>query len=261
MRVLLVDDEPLALELLESLLAGQDEIDVVGTASNGRRALAAIRDLKPDAVFLDIEMPGMSGFQVVEALQSDDHMPLVLFATAFDKYAVEAFDLNAVDYILKPVEASRLQRALLRARERLGSATKGELVRTLAELRAKKGNPASALGDSPDQTETFGRLPVRQGDMVQLLNFDDIDWVDAAGDYMCVHAEGETHILRCTMKQLSDRLKGGPFARIHRSTIVNLKKIEEIASLPKGECMLHLPDGIKLKVSRNFRSAVQHLLS
>lgn len=261
MRVLLVDDEPLALELLESLLADQDEIDVVGSASNGRRALAAIRDLKPDAVFLDIEMPGMSGFQVVEALQSDDHMPLVLFATAFDKYAVEAFDLNAVDYILKPVEASRLQRALLRARERLGSATKGELVRTLAELRAKKGNPTSALGDSPDQTETFGRLPVRQGDMVQLLNFDDIDWVDAAGDYMCVHAEGETHILRCTMKQLSDRLKGGPFARIHRSTIVNLKKIEEIASLPKGECMLHLPDGIKLKVSRNFRSAVQHLLS
>ncbi|MFK7828844.1 MAG: LytR/AlgR family response regulator transcription factor [Congregibacter sp.] len=262
MRVLLVDDEPLALELLCNLLKVHQSIEVVGTANNGRRALAAIRDQQPDLVFLDIEMPGVSGFDVVESLQSDDHMPLILFVTAFDKYAVEAFDLSAVDYLLKPVEEGRLQRALLRAMERLGSSSKGDLLRTLAALREKSGKPVSALGEaSEEQPETFGRLPVRQGDTVQLLNFEDIDWVDAAGDYMCVHALGDTHILRCTMKQLSDRLAGGPFARIHRSTIVNLKKIEEIAPLAKGECMLHLPDGIKLKVSRNFRSAVQHLLA
>ena len=262
MRILLVDDEPLAIELLDSLLKKHEGVEIVGHANNGRRALVSIREQKPDVVFLDIEMPGMTGLEVVESLQSDNHMPHIIFATAFDKYAVEAFDLSAVDYILKPVEASRLERALLRAAERMGSASKADLVEALAELRSRSGMPAAALGGGDAEApQTFGRLPVRQGDTVQLLNFDDIDWVDAAGDYMCVHALGETHILRCTMKQLSDRLAGGPFARIHRSTIVNLKKIEEIAPLPKGECMLHLPDGIKLKVSRNFRSAVQHLLS
>ena len=262
MRILLVDDEPLALELLDSLLKKHPGIEVIGRANNGRRALAAIREQKPDLVFLDIEMPGMTGLEVVEGLQSDDHMPLILFATAFDQYAVEAFDVSAVDYILKPVEAGRLQRALLRAAERMGSATKGDLVQALAELRSRSGRPPSALENGgSEQTETFGRLPVREGDTVQLLDFEDIDWVDAAGDYMCVHAAGETHILRCTMKQLSDRLAGGPFARIHRSTIVNLRKIEEIAPLPKGECMLHLADSITLKVSRNFRSSVRHLLA
>lgn len=262
MRVLLVDDEPLALELLQSLLEASPAVEVVATAINGRRALEAIREHKPDLVFLDVEMPGMTGIEVVESLQSDAHMPLILFATAFDKYAVEAFDLNAVDYILKPIEAGRLQRAVIRASARRGSADKGELIQTLAAMREKSGTPRSALDESSAaKPETFGRLPVRQGDTVLLLHFEDIDWVDAAGDYMCVHALGETHILRCTMKQLSDRLAGGPFARIHRSTIVNLKKIEEITPLPKGECMLHLPDRIKLKVSRNFRSAVQHLLA
>ena len=114
------------------------------------------------------------------------------------------------------------------------------------------------LGELP---ETLGRLPVRRGDTVELLELEDIDWVDAAGDYMCVHASGETHILRCTMKQLSDRLALGPFARIHRSTLVNLNKILRITPLPKGECMLHLAEDHQLKVSRNYRSAVQHLLA
>lgn len=261
MRILLVDDEPLALELLNDLLKKYEGIEVIGHANNGRRALAAILEQKPDLVVLDIEMPGMSGLEVVESLQSDHHMPLILFATAFDKYAVEAFDVSAVDYILKPVEEARLRRALLRAAERMGRATKSDLVQAIAELRYRSERPPCALEDGgPDRKETFGRLPVRQGDTVQLLDFEDIGWVDAAGDYMCVHAADETHILRCTMKQLSDRLADGPFARIHRSTIVNLRKIEKIVSLSKGEFMLHLPDGIKLKVSRNFRSAVRHLL-
>ena len=262
MRILLVDDEPLALELLDALLKKYEGIEVVGHANNGRRALAAIREQKPDLVVLDIQMPGMTGFEVLEGLQSDDHMPLILFATAFDKYAVEAFDVSAVDYLLKPVEEARLRRALLRAAERMGRATKGDLVQALAELRSRSGRPPSALeGGGSDRKASFDRLPVRQGGTVQFLDFEDIGWVDAAGDYMCVHAAGETHILRCTMKQLSERLAGGPFARIHRSTIVNLRKIEQIAPLPKGECTLHLPDGIKLKVSRNFRSAVRHLLA
>lgn len=266
MRILIVDDEPLAVELMNSLLQKEPGVEVVGVARSGRQAVAAIRSNRPDLVFLDIEMPGMGGFAVVESLQADDFLPLIVFATAFDKYAVEAFDLNAVDYILKPVEAGRLQRALTRARDRSSlearARSKGELLRAVRDVRVRSGNPQASLVEQPtDEKDTLGRLPVRQGDTVQLVDFEDIEWVDAAGDYMCVHAGGETHILRCTMKQLSDRLATGPFARIHRSTLVNLKKIREITPLTKGECMLHLGGDTQLKVSRNYRAAIQHLLA
>ena len=260
MRVVIVDDEPLALDLLGELLRKGDNLQVVARASNGRAALAAIREHRPDLVFLDIEMPGMNGFEVVELLQADDHMPLVIFVTAFDGYAVEAFDVNAVDYVLKPVDAGRLKLAVERARERSADGTKGRLMRAIAAAGGDGKNAplTEALGELPEE---LGRLPVRRGDSVELLDLDDIDWVDAAGDYMCVHALGETHILRCTMKQLSDRLALGPFARIHRSTLVNLNKVRKITPLPKGECTLHLSEETQLKVSRNYRSAIQHLLA
>ena len=260
MRVVIADDEPLALELLAELLGKDADLQIVARASGGRAALAAIREHRPDLVFLDIEMPGITGFEVVESLQADDHMPLVVFVTAFDAYAVDAFDVNAVDYVLKPVEIERLQRAVARARERAVDGSKERLLRAIAAAGIRDGNPmvTEALNELP---EVVGRLPVRRGDSVELLELDDIDWVDAAGDYMCVHAQGETHILRCTMKQLSDRLSLGPFARIHRSTLVNLNKIRRITPLPKGECMLHLSEDTQLKVSRNYRSAVQHLLA
>jgi two-component system LytT family response regulator len=245
MRVLLVDDEPLALELLAELIAGSADIEVVARASSGREALGAIRTYRPDLVLLDIEMPGMNCFKVVEALQADDHMPLIVFVTAFDEYAVDAFDKNAVDYVLKPVGAQRLQRALLRARERLLDASKARLIHAITTTVSKGDNADVATTAAlDDYSEALGRLPVRRGDSVQLLELDEIDWVDAAGDYMCVHSRGETHILRCTMKQLSERLALGPFARIHRSTLVNLNKIREISPLSKGECMLHLDDDI-----------------
>jgi two-component system LytT family response regulator len=261
--VLLVDDEPLALELLTELLATSPDIEIVATASSGREALGAIRVHRPDLVLLDIEMPGIDGFKVVECLQEDDHMPLIIFVTAYDEYAVDAFDKNAVDYVLKPVAQERLQRALMRARERLLNNSKAKLLRAITSaVSARDGRRDVASSDAlDDYSEALGRLPVRQGDSVQLLELDDIDWVDAAGDYMCVHARGETHILRCTMKQLTERLALGPFARIHRSTLVNLNRIREITPLSKGECMLHLDDDIQLKVSRNYRSAIQHLLA
>jgi two-component system LytT family response regulator len=263
MRVLVVDDEPLAVELSCSLLKAFPDVAVVGVARSGRQALAAIRELRPELVLLDIEMPGMSGFEVVQALQADDHLPVVVFVTAFDKYAVRAFDVNAVDYILKPLDASRLERALLRGKDRLQPLSKGRILGAISDAAGPGARGARTLGEGADSgAETaMDRLPVRQGDSVQLLAFDDIDWVDAAGDYMCVHAAGETHILRCTMKQLSDRLAAGPFARIHRSTLVNLNKVCEITPLTKGECLLHLDEDTQLKVSRNYRSAIQHLLA
>jgi two-component system LytT family response regulator len=257
MRVLITDDEPLAVELMSQLLRDQQEVEVIGVARSGRQAIAAIRKERPDLVFLDIEMPGLNGFAVVESLQADDFMPLIVFVTAYDKYAIDAFDVNAVDYLLKPVVPQRLQLALERARERMQQASKGKLIAAMDDARRRSGQSASSLEESAEELD---RLPVRQGDSVQLLSFDDIGWVDAAGDYMCVHANGETHILRCTMKELSDRLAAGPFARIHRSTLVNLRKIREITPLTKGECLLHLDEHTQLKVSRNYRSAIQHLL-
>lgn len=258
MRVLITDDEPLAVELMSQLLQSEEGVEVVGVARSGRQALAAIRKERPDLVLLDIEMPGMGGFAVVEALQADDHMPLIVFVTAYDKYAIEAFEVNALDYLLKPVGPVRLRKALERALGRMEKAAKGPLIDAMSQARSKAGLGAGSLDDAGEE---LNRLPVRQGDSVQLLDFEDIDWVDAAGDYMCVHACGETHILRCTMKQLSDRLAAGPFARIHRSTLVNLNKIREITPLTKGECLVHIDEHTQLKVSRNFRAAIQHLLA
>lgn len=261
MRVVIADDEPLALELLDKLLAEHESLEVVARARSGREARSAIRDLKPDLALLDIEMPRISGFQVVQSLQADDHMPLVIFVTAFDSYAVKAFEVNAVDYVLKPLERDRFARAIERAETRHIGSSKERLLRAITAAQAT-GTAAWDLVDHLPAGESGGlnRLPVRDGDSVQLLPFDVIEWVDAAGDYMCVHAAGETHILRCTMKQLSDRLAVGPFARIHRSTLVNLNRIREITALAKGECLLHLDGEVKLKVSRNFRSSIAHLL-
>lgn len=261
LRVVIADDEPLALDLLEEMLTGYSSVKIVARAKSGREAQTAIRELRPDLVFLDIEMPRMSGFQVVQGLQADDHMPLVVFVTAFDQYAVEAFEVNAVDYVLKPVERSRLFRAIERARERHLDGTKGRLLRAMTAAQTI----GAGAGDLAEQLPAgdiaaLDRLPVRLADSVQLVPFDAIDWVDAAGDYMCVHANGETHILRCTMKQLSDRLAMGTFTRIHRSTLVNLSKIRSITPLAKGECLVHLDGDIKLKVSRNFRAGIAHLL-
>ncbi|WP_439102230.1 LytR/AlgR family response regulator transcription factor [Congregibacter sp.] len=261
LRVLVADDEPLALELLVALLRDMADVDVVATASGGREALKAIQVHRPDLLLLDIEMPGINGFGVVEALQADDYMPLVIFVTAFNQYAVQAFDKNAVDYILKPVDVGRLEKGLFRARERLLHGSKAQLLSAITAMGLQQGQrPLSVQEALEHHSEAVGRLPVRQGDAVKLLELDDIEWVDAAGDYMCVHSAGETHILRCTMKQLSERLSLGPFARIHRSTLVNLNKIIEITPLTKGECLLHLDENTRLKVSRNYRSSIQHLL-
>ena len=187
--------------------------------------MARTRELAPDLLILDINMPGMTGFDVVKALQSDD-MPNVIFCTAYQRYALDAFDLHAVDYLLKPVDERRVQRGLERARQRLGEV-------------ADEGERKTAL----------------------LGAIDDIArWVDAAGDYMCVHVKGETHILRSTLKNLMERLDSDQFKRIHRSTVVNLERIKRVTPLKKGEYMLDLGNDEQLKVSRNYRDAIRGFL-
>lgn len=266
LRVLVVDDEPLARDLMRQLLDTFPSLEFLGAASSGRDALARIREEQPDLVFLDVEMPGLSGFDVVTAIQADDFLPYVVFVTAYADYALRAFEVNAVDYLLKPVQRERLAEAVARVRERLGQREqrepqdKGALVAAITGASRRDPGGCEDAGDPPAAAgRSVDVLPVREGDTVQLVSFEDIDWVDAAGDYMCVHACGNTHIIRCTMKQLSGRLAHGPFARIHRSTLVNIRKVREITPLSKGECLLHLDD-VQLKVSRNYRASIQALL-
>ena len=270
MKVAVVDDEPLAREFLTQILNGSSDIEVTASYKNGREAITGLRLDPVDVVFLDIQMPGLGGFEVVQALQSDT-MPLVVFATAHSEFAVEAFDLHAVDYILKPFSAERVYETLSRCATRLmalsvDSAEDGPDVTDRAARQ--KGAVISALGGQSgrvlDAANTItsmdvGKLAIKDGQQTTLLQMDEIEWIDAAGDYMCVHASGQTHILRSTMKELVARLPDN-FVRIHRSTIVNLSKVEVVEGLPKGEAQLLIVGGGVLKVSRNFRKEIQNLL-
>ena len=256
LRVLIVDDEPLALDYMETILASVGDVELVGRCRSGREALIELQKCEVDLMFLDIQMPGLNGLEVVKRCQSDV-MPVVVFATAYDEYAVRAFEANAVDYLLKPFETDRVQSAVMRARDRLLSVAlqsgKEAAVAAIAGLEGGRELLASDIQDRPS------RLPIKDGPHTYLIELGTIDWIDAAGDYMCVHANGETYILRSTMKELEKKLTS-EFVRIHRSTIVNLNKVRSVDAIPKGECLLHLDDEVSLKVSRNYRSAVQDLM-
>ncbi len=264
MVVALVDDEPLALDYLESLVSMAEGIDEILRFRNGRDVVRALQRRSVDVLFLDINMPGLDGFGVVRELQGDD-MPVLIFATAHEDHALTAFEHNAVDYILKPFTEARVLDAVDRARaqvrarrisdmvEGAGGQSKGAALDALGGLSGQK---AAQITSSTD----LRRLPIKDGQQTRLVEFADIAWVEAAGDYMCVHVLGETFILRSTMKELEQKLPED-FVRIHRSTIVNLRAVQSVDSLPKGEALLNLGNGAALKVSRNYRGAIQHILS
>ncbi len=262
-RTIIVDDEPLALDVMGSLLRAHKDIDVLGSYRSGSKALEAIHNFGPDLVFLDIQMPGMSGFELISKLQPED-MPSVIFATAFDSFAVKAFDVHAVDYLLKPIDPARLAQSLQRVRQQplreVASEQPGEDKKGLyLDMLAQMQGTASQLNREVSKTSPVDRLAIRDGSEVKLIPYADIDWIDAAGDYMCIHAGGQTHIMRCTMKELEERLSSGSFARIHRSTVVNLRKILSVTALPRGESELSLAEGIRLKVSRNYKAEIEKI--
>lgn len=264
LRAIIVDDEHLARRGLALRLANIEGVEVVAECANGPSALEVIAEQSPDLVFLDIQMPGMTGFEVVERLQSDN-MPLVVFVTAFNEFAVEAFKVNAVDYVLKPLEEDRLRGAVERARSvRDQQDAVAEKARLLAVMMTMDGvpvkEPASASSDEFANRGGDDRLLIREGGEVRFVPFRDIEWVDAAGDYMCVHAAGETHIMRTTMKQLEAQLDAPFFERIHRSTIVNTACISAAQSHASGEYLLTLASGAKLKVSRGYRETIKKIL-
>jgi len=265
LRTIIVDDEPLGLRLLESMLAGCPDIEVIDRCRNGREALLAVQEQEPELLILDIQMPGITGFDVVRQLQSD-LVPMVIFCTAYERFAVEAFDLHAVDYLLKPVNAGRLQLALDRARMRrrekgAEADNKGALIGAIDEITNRiHGRPEGVVVQTA-QVPADRKIAIRDADKITMVAIDDIGWVDAAGDYMCIHADGITHILRSTLKALVEKLDSNYFKRIHRSTIVNLNHIQQVKSLPRGEYILELDCGENLKVSRNYRDAVKDYLS
>jgi len=264
LKTLIVDDEALARRGLRHRLAGHDDIALAGEARNGREALDMIRELSPDLVFLDIQMPGMDGFDVLRALD-EDSMPVIVFVTAFDEYAVQAFEANALDYLLKPIEDERLGETLDRVRRfhnqkramqhrqallRLVGQITGESVRSMREIREKGVDRLRKAEPS--------RLAIRDGGSTTWVPQDQIEWIDAAGDYMCVHAGGETYILRQTMKQLEQELDPEILQRVHRSTIVNVRRVREMRSHINGEYFLTLANGHTVKLSRSYKDKLKY---
>jgi len=248
-RALIVDDEPPARDLIATLLRDEPDLEVVGQCSNGRDAVAAIKRFSPDLVFLDVQMPGMDGFGVLGQLPAG-RLPLVIFVTAFDQHALRAFEVHALDYLLKPFEYDRLRQAVRRARTELaqGSATgcQARLLALLEELRAR--------------SRTWNRLAIRDGGRVVFLQPDEIDWIEAEGNYVRLHVGKESHLLRETMSSTEGRLVSKKFLRVSRSTIVNLERVKEWQPLFHGDSVVILRDGTRLTVSRVYREKLDRLV-
>ncbi|MGJ8689719.1 MAG: LytR/AlgR family response regulator transcription factor [Gammaproteobacteria bacterium] len=261
-RAIIVDDESLARTGLTMRLEKFPHVEVVQVCKNGKEALAAIAEHTPDLIFLDIQMPGMTGLEVVENLQQDN-MPMIIFVTAYDAFAVDAFSANAVDYLLKPIEDDRLASAVAKvtaqaARNQAGL-EKQRLLEIVIGLTGKSEWAINELLSNPGEATGFSdRLAIKDGSSTTFVPVRDIDWIDAAGDYMCVHVQGMTHIMRTTMKELEAQLDPNIFQRVHRSTIVNLQRVEKVSSHINGEFHLTLTCGSSLKMSRSYKEKVKH---
>lgn len=250
MRTLIVDDEPLARERVKNLVLQQPDLELVGECGDGEEALEAIHRHKPDLVFLDIQMPGMDGFELVSALDSDV-LPAIIFVTAYDQFAIKAFEVHAIDYLLKPFDDDRFAAALERARLWRQRSVPGE------EWGAKL---QALLADVRPSVRSVNRLAVKSGGRVLLLRVKDIDWVEAADNYVSLHVGDEAHLLRETMGSLEKRLPAEQFIRISRSTIVNLDRVQELQPLFHGEYAVILRDGVKVTLSRSYRDKLDQLL-
>jgi two-component system LytT family response regulator len=265
LNAIIVDDESLARRGLSLRLQQIPQVDVVAECTNGQEALAAIAEYSPDLVFLDIQMPGMGGFDVIRRLQPDE-APMIIFVTAFDQYAVDAFKVHAIDYVLKPIDDDRLHESIERAvahhRRQASEQRKEKLVDLVMELTgASPGAIEQMTGGAAETSRWPEKITVKDGGEIRLIRVDDIRWIDAAGDYMCIHAGEQTYIMRTTMKQLEAMLDPERFLRIHRSTIVNSADISAAQPLNNGEYLLTLEGGTKLKVSRGYRERVRSLFN
>lgn len=247
LKVLVVDDEPLAREGLKLMLGGDSEIM---EARNGREAVARICDARPDLVLLDVQMPRMDGFGVVEAVGAEK-MPAVIFVTAHDQYAIRAFEVSAVDYLLKPVAEERFRIAFERARNRLGTARPDDLSRQMQAVLDAVASPRRYLA----------RLAIRSGERTVFLPIEEVDWIEASQNYVRVHTAAAAHMLHVPMNTIEASLDPDRFLRIHRSTIVNLGRIRQFWTLAPGKYVVELTSGERLQSSRTYGEKIRTLLS
>ena len=257
-RTLIVDDEPLARSRLRKLLSAEDGVEIVGESASAEEAIGIIESALPDLVFLDVQMPGMNGFEMLAKLETPA-LPAIIFVTAHDEYALRAFEVHALDYLLKPYSRARFADAFRRAREQLeresAAAADRRLLGLLAELRARESGGAVA----PSTGHEHERLVVKSDGRMFFVRPADIDWVEASANYVRLHARGESYQLRESMKRMEERLPHGTFVRIHRSTIVNLDRVRELQPWFHGEYVVILADGTKLTASRAYAGRLREM--
>jgi len=251
-RALIVDDEPLACERIRNLLKEDPEVEVVGQ-SGGRSALNAIKELSPDLIFLDVKMPGLDGFGVLKNLEGESgsgRLPVVIFVTAFDRYALRAFDVHAVDYLLKPFDKERFERAVNRAKAQIRDGPNGKQSHRIADLLAQF-KPAQSY---------LERLVVKRNGRIFFIKAAEVDWIEAEGNYVRIHIAGESHLLRETLSNLEARLDPTKLVRIHRSAIVNIDRVQEMQPWFHGEYRVILPDGVQLTLTKSYREKLHEQL-
>jgi two-component system LytT family response regulator len=252
-RAVIADDEPLARTKLRLLLDSEAQIRVVAECHNGAQTLAAIRSCRPDLLLLDIQMPDLDGFQVLSEI-SPKEMPVVIFTSAYDQYAIRAFEAHALDYLLKPFDQSRLHQAIERARVELRKSRDREITHRILDLLSQVKSEKQAV------PEFDTRLVIKTKGRIVFLNVDEIDWVEAAANYVRLNVGKESYLFRETISGTSERLNPSQFIRIHRSMIVNVRKIKELIPVNSGEYVVVLKSGKELSCSRGYRANVQHLI-
>jgi two-component system LytT family response regulator len=256
-RTIIVDDEKLAIQGLQLRLEPFADVEVIDTCANGREAIRKIKTEKPDLVFLDIQMPGFDGFSVVKGVMEIEP-PLFVFVTAYQEHAIRAFEANAVNYLMKPVDEDKLADTLDRVRTRLAEKRSAEEAEKLKGVLSEIA--PDAMSSMPDEEESAGRyeklINIKDRGQIFRVDVDSIEHIEAAGDYMCIYTGDNSLILRETMKDLERRLDPRVFQRVHRSTIVNLDQVRQVKPHTNGECFLVLDSGAQVKVSRSYRDVV-----
>lgn len=248
-HTIIADDEPLARGKLRMLLDSEPGIRIIAECENGNEAISALKAYKPDLLLLDIQMPDADGFQVLETLAPED-MPMIIFTTAYDQYAIRAFEEHALDYLLKPFDQERLHAAIERARLEILNRHDRELTSRILDM----------LSSIKASQQTERRFVIKSGGRVVFLDVDDIDWVEAAANYVKLNAGGRSYLLRDTISRISERLDPSQFVRIHRSILVNVRKIKELQPCNSGEYMVILRNGKELSCSRGYRAGLHELI-
>jgi two-component system, LytTR family, response regulator len=252
-RTIIADDQRLAREKLRTLLASEEDVKVVAECSDGKQTVSAIRRLRADLLLLEIQMPGMDGFQVLNEL-SPDEMPAVIFTSAYDQYAVRAFEVRALDYLLKPFDLERLQHAIEKARVELNKSQDRQITHRILNLLSQLKSEITS-SSSPD-----GLLVIRAKGRVVFVKLSEIDWIEASANYVRLNAGKESHLVRESMSRILERLNPSHFVRIHRSTIVNFQQIKELIPVNSGEYVVVLKSGKELSCSRGYRAELENMI-